>query len=132
MESEQSSSPQDTGGTEPDATAPPGAAAESVELSTEDADAAPIPTTVPTTRAGRLWVALILGVLLLIVILVFIFQNLQDVKVSFFAASGSLPLALALLFAAVLGALIVLTLGSVRIVQLRRAVKRRSRAANKG
>jgi uncharacterized integral membrane protein len=63
---------------------------------------------------------------------VFIFQNLQDVKVSFFAASGSLPLALALLFAAVLGALIVLTLGSVRIVQLRRAVKRRSRAANKG
>jgi uncharacterized integral membrane protein len=72
---------------------------------------------------------LVPALILLIVMLVFIFQNLHDVKVSFFTASGSLPLALALLLAAILGALIVLCLGSIRILQLRRTVKRRSRRA---
>jgi uncharacterized integral membrane protein len=85
------------------------------------------PTGVPTTRAGRLWAAVIFALIALVVILVFIFQNLHDVKVSFFTASGLLPLALALLLAAVLGALIVFCLGSVRIFQLRGTVKRRSR-----
>ena len=87
------------------------------------------PTDLHPTRAGRLWAALVPALILLIVMLVFIFQNLHDVKVSFFTASGSLPLALALLLAAILGALIVLCLGSIRILQLRRTVKRRSRRA---
>jgi uncharacterized integral membrane protein len=63
------------------------------------------------------------------VILVFIFQNLHSVKISFFTASGSFPLALAVLLAAVAGAVIVLLLGSIRIIQLRRTVRRRSRMA---
>jgi uncharacterized integral membrane protein len=71
---------------------------------------------------------LIFGLVFLIVMVVFIFQNLHNVKVSFFTASGSLPLALAILLAAVLGALIVLCLGSIRILQLRGTVKRRSRS----
>jgi uncharacterized integral membrane protein len=89
--------------------------------------ATPSPTGVPTTRAGRLWAALIFGLVFLIVMVVFIFQNLHNVKVSFFTASGSLPLALALFLAAVLGALIVLCLGSIRILQLRGTVRSRSR-----
>jgi uncharacterized integral membrane protein len=63
---------------------------------------------------------MISALVLLILMLVFIFQNLHNVKISFFTASGSFPLALALLLAAVAGAL---------IVQLRRTVRRRSRMA---
>ena len=89
----------------------------------------PPPTGVPTSRAGRLWVGLVPALIFLIVLLVFIFQNLHNVKISFFTASGSFPLALALVLAAVAGALIVLCLGSIRILQLRRTVRRRSRMA---
>ncbi|MGA7416867.1 MAG: lipopolysaccharide assembly protein LapA domain-containing protein [Acidimicrobiales bacterium] len=90
----------------------------------------PPPTGVPVTRAGRLWMALLPALIFLVVLLVFIFQNLHNVKISFFTASGSFPLALALLLAAVGGALIVLCLGSIRILQLRRTVRRRSRLAS--
>jgi len=89
----------------------------------------PRPTGVPPSRAGRLWMGLLPALIFLIVLLVFIFQNLHNVKISFFTASGSFPLALALLLAAVGGALIVLCLGSIRILQLRRTVRRRSRMA---
>jgi uncharacterized integral membrane protein len=87
----------------------------------------PPPTGVPPSRAGRLWVGMISALVLLVLMLVFIFQNLHNVKISFFTASGSFPLALALLLAAVVGALIVFCLGSIRIIQLRRTVRRRSR-----
>jgi uncharacterized integral membrane protein len=87
------------------------------------------PTGVPASRAGRLWVGLILALILLVVILVFIFQNLHSVKISFFTASGSFPLALIVLLAAVVGSVIVLCLGSIRILQLRRTVRHRSRMA---
>jgi uncharacterized integral membrane protein len=90
---------------------------------------APPPTGVPATRAGRLWMALVPALVFLVVLLVFIFQNLHNVKISFFTASGSFPLALTVLLAAVVGALIVLCLGSIRILQLRRTVRRRSRQA---
>jgi uncharacterized integral membrane protein len=61
---------------------------------------------------------------LLAITLVFVLQNLRSVKVSFLSASGRLPLGVALLVAAALGALAVLTLGSVRIIQLRHLVHR--------
>jgi uncharacterized integral membrane protein len=89
----------------------------------------PPPTSVPPSRAGRLWVGLTLALILLVVILVFIFQNLDSVKISFFTASGSFPLALIVLLAAVVGSVIVLCLGSIRIMQLRRTVRHRSRMA---
>ncbi len=66
------------------------------------------------------------ALVILAVILVFIFQNSQDAKVSFVTASGRLPLAVALLGAAALGALFVLALGSIRMLQLRRMVHRSS------
>lgn len=85
------------------------------------------PTGVVATRAGRAWVRVLPALVVLAVILVFIFQNSQSAKVSFVTASGRLPLAVALLGAAALGALFVLALGSIRILQLRRMVHRSSR-----
>jgi uncharacterized integral membrane protein len=58
------------------------------------------------------------------VMVVFVVQNLEKAKVSFLIFSGRFPLALALLVAAALGALVVFCLGSVRIVQLRKAFRR--------
>jgi lipopolysaccharide assembly protein A len=62
--------------------------------------------------------------LLLAVTLLFVFGNLRSTKVSFATTSGRLPLAVALLAAAALGGLLVFALGSIRIIQLRRAIHR--------
>jgi uncharacterized integral membrane protein len=83
------------------------------------------------TRLSGAWTALVVGVIALIVILVFILQNLQSVELSFIAFHGRLPLAVALLFAVILGAIIVLTLGGARIRQLR-MVARRARRTEAG
>ncbi len=78
---------------------------------------------VASTRASRMWVRTLPAIVVLAVILIFVFQNLQHARVHFLSFSGSLPIALALLAAAALGALAVLALGSVRILQLRKAVR---------
>ncbi|HET6965060.1 MAG TPA: lipopolysaccharide assembly protein LapA domain-containing protein [Acidimicrobiales bacterium] len=82
------------------------------------------PEGVAGTRTSHTWVALAAGLFFLIVVLVFILQNLKSVKAHFFWATWSIPLAVDLLLAAVLGALIMFTAGSLRIVQLRRATRR--------
>jgi uncharacterized integral membrane protein len=56
--------------------------------------------------------------------LAFVLQNREEAKVTFLMFSGRFPLALALVVAAALGALVVFLLGSVRIVQLRKALRR--------
>ena len=82
---------------------------------------------IASTRTSRAWLLLLPVLVVLVVILVFVFQNPKDVKVSFFTFSGTLPLSVALLGAVVLGALMVLALGSVRILQLRKQVHRTTR-----
>jgi uncharacterized integral membrane protein len=84
------------------------------------------PSKVLSTRTSRTWVAVLPALIVLVVILVFVIQNPKDVKVSLFSFSGMLPLSVALLGAMVLGALLVLALGSVRIVQLRMQVHRKA------
>jgi uncharacterized integral membrane protein len=61
---------------------------------------------------------------LLVVVLVFILQNLRSVRVHFLWVTWTIPLAVDLLLATVLGGLIMFSAGSVRIVQLRRAARR--------
>jgi putative membrane protein len=56
---------------------------------------------------------------------VFILENTKRVKVSFFGASGHLPLGVALLLAAVAGALVLAISGAARVLQLRRGVRKR-------
>jgi uncharacterized integral membrane protein len=67
------------------------------------------------------------GILALVAILVFILQNLQSVELSFVAFHGRLPLAVALLFAVILGAIIVMAFGGARIRQLRMVARRARR-----
>jgi uncharacterized integral membrane protein len=79
---------------------------------------------VHSTRASRGWVAILPGLVVVAVGLVFILQNLGDARVRFFTASGTIPLAVSLLAAFALGALAVLLLGSIRILQLRKVIHR--------
>jgi putative membrane protein len=78
-----------------------------------------------STRTSRAWIRLLPVLIVLVVILVFVFQNPKDVKVSLFTFSGTLPLSVALLGAVILGALMALALGSVRIFQLRKQFHRK-------
>ncbi len=82
-------------------------------------------TVIASTRTSLLWLGLLPSLVVLVVILVFIVQNHQDVRVSLFTLSVTWPLSIALLASAVLGALLVLAIGSLRIVQLRRQIHRR-------
>lgn len=81
------------------------------------------------TRAAALWSALIVGLLVLIVLLIFIAQNTDSGTFHFLGWNWSLPLGVALLGAAVLGGLVTTLAGVVRIVQLRRAAKKNYKAA---
>jgi uncharacterized integral membrane protein len=79
-------------------------------------------------RGGRVsgaWVALTLSAVVLIFLLVFIVQNNVSVPIKFLGAEGTLPLGVALLFAAALGILLVAIPGYGRILQLRRALRKR-------
>jgi uncharacterized integral membrane protein len=102
---------------------PPAAAAE------RSAATSPV---IPPTRAGHTWLALAAGMFFLVVVLVFILQNLHSVRVHFFWATWTIPLAVDLLLATVLGGLIMFTAGSLRIVQLRRVAKRNAAAPSRG
>src|SRR6266850_8236791 len=81
------------------------------------------------TRLSGAWTAIVIGLIALVVILVFILQNQQSVEVTFLMFSGHLPLAVALLFALILGAVIVFAFGAARILQLRMVA---GRARKKG
>jgi lipopolysaccharide assembly protein A len=85
--------------------------------------------TVEPTRTSMVWTMVGISVVLLFAILVFILQNGQRVRVRFLVANGTLPLGAALLFAALLGALLVLVAGAARVLQLR-VVSRRHRRAD--
>ncbi len=71
------------------------------------------------SRVGSLWVASVLFAVVLLLLLIFVLQNGQDAKISYFGAHGSLPQGVALLLAAVFGILLVALPGTARIIQLR-------------
>jgi uncharacterized integral membrane protein len=84
------------------------------------------------TRLGGWWMALIASAVVLLVLLIFVLQNGQRVRISFLGARASLPLGVALLLAAIGGVLIVAIPGTGRIIQLRRLARRRDRASSSG
>lgn len=73
---------------------------------------------------SRAWTEVILFALVLLILLIFILQNGQRVKVSFLSFHGHLPLAVAMLLAAVAGALLAAIPGIGRMIQLRRVARR--------
>jgi lipopolysaccharide assembly protein A len=91
---------------------------------------APPPHTPPrVTLAGRVWAAIIIAVIVLVLLIIFIAENSQSVTISFLGATGHISLGLAMLIAALAGAVITLLVGTTRIFQLRREVRRQSRRA---
>ncbi|MGW0174959.1 lipopolysaccharide assembly protein LapA domain-containing protein [Rhodococcus sp. NPDC003322] len=92
---------------------------------------APASDTAPAlggTRAAATWTGLVIGALVLILLLVFILQNLDSVTWNLFWWEFSLPLGVSLLLAAIAGALIMALAGGVRILQIRRLAKRATTA----
>lgn len=77
------------------------------------------------TRLSATYKGLVGGAVILVLLLVFILENTQKVNVTYFGASGHLPLGVALLLAAVAGALLVGVVGIGRILQLRRRINSR-------
>jgi len=75
---------------------------------------------VPARRARGVWIALIPGMIALLLVLVFAFQNLHNARIHFLGFAGNVPLGLALISGALLGGIVVFTLGSIRILQLRK------------
>ncbi|MBY8856193.1 lipopolysaccharide assembly protein LapA domain-containing protein [Nocardia sp. CA2R105] len=76
------------------------------------------------TRAGATWVSLVAAAIIGIILLVFILQNLNQVKVTLFFWSFSLPLGVTILLSLIAGSLVMGLAGGWRIMQLRRAAKR--------
>ena len=76
------------------------------------------------SRTSTTWVAVSALVALLVLLVIFIGQNTQDVRVAFLGWSGEPPLAVALLIAATVGMVIAVIAGALRILQLRRRIRR--------
>lgn len=82
------------------------------------------------TRTSAAWAGVVVAVLFGVALIVFIAQNTSDVRIKFFSASGHLPIAVALLAAAMAGAIVVVAVGVGRVVQLRLNLRRQRRASN--
>lgn len=77
------------------------------------------------SRTGGAWVIAVLAAVVLLFLLVFILRNLGEVRISVLWMTVSLPLGVALLLAAICGALLVAIPGTGRIIQLRRQYRGR-------
>lgn len=123
-----STTPPAAGGPSPAPKDPgPGGTPEAAPRPSAEAHPTPAGRSVPSSRAGSVWLALAPGLAFLVVVIVFIVENSQQVQVGFFGAHWTLPLGVDLLLAAVLGGLVVFLLGSVRILQLRRVARHHAR-----
>ena len=117
----------------PEPASPPPGAARTLPPPSANGSSPPPPTAprpqrqVLHTRISGVRTALIGGVVVLTVLVIFIVQNAHAVKLSFLGAHLQLSLAAALLLAAIAGALLMAAAGTARITQLRRALRRTHR-----
>jgi putative membrane protein len=114
----------------PNGDAPPApASAPASATPAQAASAAPAPRRGRLgSRVGTARTAMIAGALVLVVVLVFIIENAHAVTITFFGAHLRISLAVALLLAAIAGALIMAAAGTARITQLRMSMRRNRRA----
>ena len=84
--------------------------------------------TIRHTRISGLWVAVGIFALVLLFLLIFILQNSRGVDISYLGAHGHLPLGVALLLAAVCGALLAILAAAARMGQLRSTARKHRRA----
>ncbi|WP_458107551.1 LapA family protein [Arthrobacter sp. R3-55] len=83
------------------------------------------PATSRPTRTAALWVAVAVGLVVLVMLIVFFVQNQDMITVRFFGLEGTLALGTTLFIAAVGGGVLVALAGGARILQLRIANHRR-------
>jgi uncharacterized integral membrane protein len=77
-----------------------------------------------STRISRIRTGLIAGIAALVAVVIFIIQNPHPANISFLGVHLVLPQAMALLLAAIAGALLTAAAGTARITQLRRIMRR--------
>jgi uncharacterized integral membrane protein len=120
---------------EPPATGWRDGATENMPPPSEDSTGTTIPPTHPapgfdhkgrvrSTRSSGLWIGLIGTAVFVILLVIFIAQNSRNATLHFFGWSGQFSLALTILLSAVIGILVVAIPGSIRILQLRRALRK--------
>ena len=88
----------------------------------------PVPGSSRPTRTAAVWVAVAVGLVVLVLLIVFFVQNQDMVTVRFFGLEGSLALGTTLFIAAVGGGVLVALAGGARILQLRIINHRRQRS----
>lgn len=76
------------------------------------------------SRTGGVWAALILGAIVLIMLLIFVVQNSARTNFEYITWTFALPLGVAMLLAAIAGALVMALVGSVRMFQMSRTIKK--------
>jgi uncharacterized integral membrane protein len=79
------------------------------------------------SRTSGFWAAVVGLGLLLLLLIIFIAQNTRRTTVSFLAWDGQVPVAVAILIAALAGLFLAGLAGTLRILQLRRRVRRTRR-----
>ena len=104
---------------QPNETAPAGVGLPTPSAPPTTTSAPPTKKT-PGSRAGAIWVGICVAAVVLVALVVFMLQNTQRVQVTFLAMQGTVPLAIALLIAGVGVGILALTIGTIRISQLRR------------
>jgi lipopolysaccharide assembly protein A len=92
---------------------------------TPQAPATPHQPSVPRTRMSAAWIGICATALVSVALIVFLLQNTRKIEVNFLWLHGTLPLALALLVAAVGSAILTMVFGTARITQLRRLARQR-------
>jgi putative membrane protein len=80
---------------------------------------------VPRTRTGTAWVGVSAAAVIAVALIVFLAQNTRSTEISFLWMTTSTSLTVALLIAAVGSVLLTLIIGTARITQLRRLLRRR-------
>ncbi|MGP9744022.1 LapA family protein [Brachybacterium sp. AOP29-B2-41] len=87
----------------------------------------PAPELEPVGSGGKtagMWIGLILGAIILVLLLIFVIQNNVTAGFRYFGAEFDLPLGVAMLLAAIAGALVMALVGSVRMVQMSWTIRR--------
>jgi len=80
------------------------------------------------TRTSATYAGVATGLVVLVVVIVFIAQNLDDATVHFVTANFRMPVGLLILAAAVAGGLVILLVSLARVAQLRLMARRHRRA----
>lgn len=79
------------------------------------------------SRTSGLWIAVAVSGIVLVLLIIFIAQNTDPQPVRFLGWEGEPPMAVSLLVATAAGLFLATIVGSLRILQLRRRIKRESR-----